>query len=140
MPNGQSPMPMRLATQLFPDDAHAVIYKPGRSAMTSGKGRTRDWKLRFERRTPPIIEPLMGWTEGDDTLSQIELSFPSAEAAIAYARRQGLRYSVQGMSDREPPQIAGHFFCEGRTPTEPLPWTRSRKSAGEPTNASGLPV
>ena len=75
-PNGQLPMPMRLAPQPFPDDAHAVIYKPGRSAMTSGKGRTRDWKLRFERRTPPVIEPLMGWTEGDDTLSQIELSFP----------------------------------------------------------------
>lgn len=39
----------------------------------------------------------MGWTEGDDTLTQVELSFPSAESAVAYARRQGLRYSVRGM-------------------------------------------
>ncbi len=81
---------------VFPDDALAVIYKPARSAMTSGKARTRDWKLRFEPRSRPLIEPLMGWTGCDDTLSQIELTFPSAGAAVAYARRQGLRYILQG--------------------------------------------
>jgi hypothetical protein len=80
----------------FPDDAIAVIYKPARSAMTSGTARTRDWKLRFEPRSAPFVEPLMGWTGNDDTLAQVELSFPSAEAAIAYARRQGLQFIVQG--------------------------------------------
>ena len=34
-----------LTRSVFPDDALAVIYKPARSAMTSGKARTRDWKL-----------------------------------------------------------------------------------------------
>ena len=85
-----------LTRSVFPDDALAVIYKPARSAMTSGKARTRDWKLRFEPRSRPLIEPLMGWTGCDDTLSQVELTFPSAAAAIAYARRQGLRYLLQG--------------------------------------------
>jgi hypothetical protein len=70
--------------------------------MTSGKVRTRVWKLRFECRTPPVIEPLMGWTEGDDTLTQVELSFPSAESAVAYARRQGLHYIVHGMPQHKP--------------------------------------
>jgi hypothetical protein len=89
--------PRRASTRsVFPDDALAVIYKPVRSAMTSGKARTRDWKLRFEPRSRPLIEPLMGWTGCDDTLSQVELTFPSAAAAIAYARRQGLRYLLQG--------------------------------------------
>jgi len=89
--------PRRVLTRsVFPDDALAVIYKPARSAMTSGKARTRDWKLRFEPRSRPLIEPLMGWTGCDDTLSQIELTFPSAAAAVAYARRQGLRYLLQG--------------------------------------------
>ncbi len=85
-----------LTRSVFPDDALAVIYKPARSAMTSGKARTRDWKLCFEPRSRPFIEPLMGWTGGDDTLSQVELTFPSAAAAVAYARRQGLRYILQG--------------------------------------------
>ena len=88
-----------LTRSVFPDDALAVIYKPARSAMTSGNARTRDWKLRFEPRSRPLIEPLMGWTGCDDTLSQIELTFPSAAAAVAYARRQGLRYLLQGADD-----------------------------------------
>ena len=86
---------------IFPDDALAVIYKPARSAMTSGKARTRDWKLRFEPRSARYIEPLMGWTGCDDTLSQVELTFPSAAAAVAYARRQGLRYLLQGADDHD---------------------------------------
>ncbi len=44
-----------LTRSVFPDDALAVIYKPARSAMTSGKARTRDWKLRFEPRSAPYI-------------------------------------------------------------------------------------
>jgi hypothetical protein len=93
-------LPARLTPQPFPEDAHAVIYRPARSAMTSGKARTRAWKLRFERRRPPFIEPLMGWTGGNDPLTQVELSFPSAESAIAYARRLGLHYTVAGMPQR----------------------------------------
>jgi hypothetical protein len=96
---------------VFPDDALAVIYKPARSAMTSGKARTRDWKLRFEPRSRPLIEPLMGWTGCDDTLSQIELTFPSAAAAVAYARRQGLRYLLQGADD---PRHTAGLKREGR--------------------------
>jgi hypothetical protein len=43
----------------------------------------------------PFIEPLMGWTGGDDTLTQVELTFPTREAAVAYAQRQGLAYIVE---------------------------------------------
>jgi hypothetical protein len=95
-------LPASLAPRLFPEDAHALIYKPARSAMTSGKAGTHEWKLRFDRRTPPFIEPLMGWTGGDDTLTQVELSFPTAESAIAYAQRQGLHYTVVRRHQRVP--------------------------------------
>jgi ETC complex I subunit conserved region len=83
-----------LTPSVFPGDAVAIIYKPAR--MTSGKARTRQWKLRFEPRSSQYIEPLMAWTGRDDTLSQVELTFPSVEAAVAYARRQGLQFMVQG--------------------------------------------
>jgi NADH dehydrogenase ubiquinone Fe-S protein 4 len=68
---------------LLPSDAVARIYRPVRSAMTSGKARTKKWVLRFDRRTAPFIEPLMGWAGGDDTLTQVELTFPTREAAVA---------------------------------------------------------
>jgi hypothetical protein len=88
-----------LTRSVFPDDAVAVIYQPARSATTSGKARTRKWTLRFEPRSPRYVEPLMGWTSTDDPLSQVELTFPSAEAAVAYARRQGLQYVIHGVAD-----------------------------------------
>jgi NADH dehydrogenase ubiquinone Fe-S protein 4 len=77
----------------------ATISRPARSAMTSGNANTRRWKLRFEQRTAPFVEKLMGWTGGTDTLSQLELDFPSAEAAVAYAKRQGLNFVVQGPAE-----------------------------------------
>src|SRR5690606_3420064 len=49
----------------FPRDAVARIYRPARSAMTSARPR-RAWRLSFERRSAPFIEPLMGYTGSRD--------------------------------------------------------------------------
>jgi ETC complex I subunit conserved region len=49
---------------------------------------------------PPFVEPLMGWTGGDDTLAQVEMTFRSAQAAIAYARRQGVDFVLRQPADR----------------------------------------
>lgn len=85
----------RLTPSPFPKGARAVIFRPARSAMTSGKARSRGWRLMFERRSAPYVEPLMGWTADDDPLTQVELSFPTLRSAIRYAERQGLPYIVQ---------------------------------------------
>jgi hypothetical protein len=81
---------------MFPGNPLAVIFRPARSAMTSGKARSGQWKLRFEPQAAPFVEPLMGWTGSEDTLRQVELAFPTAEAAVRYARRQGLQYELRG--------------------------------------------
>jgi hypothetical protein len=105
---------------VFPSDAQAVIYRPAPSPMTSGRARAQRWTLRFERRSAPYIEPLMGWTGDDDTLSQVELSFPSAEAAIACARRQGLQYTVQGLpaEGSKPRLVSDSPEAEGRAASQ----------------------
>lgn len=77
-------------------DERALIFRRGRSAMTSGAAGANRWVLRFERRTAPYIEPLMGWTGGDEPLAQIELTFHSCEEAVRYAEREGLSYRVEG--------------------------------------------
>src|SRR5579883_3146604 len=43
----------------FPVDAEATIYRPAKSAMTSGRAGTRHWVLEFEPHSPLFIEPLM---------------------------------------------------------------------------------
>ncbi|WP_407183339.1 NADH dehydrogenase ubiquinone Fe-S protein 4 [Bradyrhizobium centrosematis] len=93
-----------ITTSVLPADAHAIISRASPSTLTTARPRKEQWKLRFERRSPLRCEPLMGWTEDDDPLAQVELTFPSAEAAMAYARRQGLQYSIIG-SIAHPPQL-----------------------------------
>jgi hypothetical protein len=73
-----------------------VISRPSRSVITSASQPHRPWQLTFEARTAPEIEPLMGWTAGTDPLTQVCLSFPTLEASMAYAQRQGLRYRLSG--------------------------------------------
>ena len=73
----------------------AIIFKPAKSAMTSGRARRKPWLLEFEPQSGPFIEPLMGWTGSSDPLAYMQLGFGSREAAIAYAERQGLEYEVR---------------------------------------------
>jgi hypothetical protein len=80
-------------------DMAVRIYKPARSAMQSGKGKTKQWFLEFEAEVPSTADPLMGWTSSNDTRQQLRLAFESSEEAIAYALREGLAYRVE----KEPP-------------------------------------
>ena len=72
----------------------ARIFRPSRSAMQSGKGKSEHWVLDFEPATARSIEPLMGWTSTDDTQKQVRLSFDTKEEAIAYAEKAGIPYFV----------------------------------------------
>jgi hypothetical protein len=85
--------------------AEARIAWRGWAVTTSGRARAKQWVLRFERRSPPVIEPLMGWTSGDDTLAtQVELTFDTLDEALSYAERQGLSYRIQNEPLRETSQ------------------------------------
>ena len=68
----------------------AKIYRPARTAMQSGKAKTRYWLLEFEQAAPREVEPLMGWTSSRDTRQQLRLKFDSKEEALAYAEKNGI--------------------------------------------------
>jgi hypothetical protein len=40
-----------------PQRRRAVIYKPAKSAMTSGRAGTKQWRLEYEPQSAPFIEP-----------------------------------------------------------------------------------
>jgi hypothetical protein len=73
----------------------ARIYKPSRSAMQSGKGKSQDWFLEFEQSVKREADPLMGWTSAGETQTQVKLSFASSADAEAYAKSKGIAYVVQ---------------------------------------------
>ena len=72
----------------------ARIYKPARTAMQSGQGKTKEWVLDYEPEEPRTVEPLMGWTSSADMKQELRLHFDSKEEAIAYCQREGIPYQV----------------------------------------------
>jgi hypothetical protein len=74
------------------------IYRPAPPPGRGGLGRFGKWILEFERSVPPLIEPLMGWTESDDPFAPIRLHFPDLQSAIEFAERHGWHYQVHDAS------------------------------------------
>ncbi|MEM9796311.1 MAG: ETC complex I subunit [Pseudomonadota bacterium] len=72
----------------------ARIYKPAKTAMSSGTAKTRDWVLEFVPDTPREIDPLTGWTGSSDTQSQVMLRFETQKEAEDYAREREIDYVV----------------------------------------------
>ncbi|MEO1221859.1 MAG: NADH dehydrogenase ubiquinone Fe-S protein 4, partial [Pseudomonadota bacterium] len=79
----------------------ALIHRPARSAMTSGP-RAKAWRLDLQVTRPQWLEPLMGWTAGDDPARQISLTFTTKQAAVEFARLQGWRATVLPENRRKP--------------------------------------
>ncbi len=68
----------------------ARIYKRPQSAMQSGKANTNEWVLDFTPSEAKKPDPLMGWAGSGDTRQQVQLTFPSSDAAKAYADKYGI--------------------------------------------------
>ena len=79
----------------------ARIFQPAKTAMQSGQAGTQHWVLEHENSAPREIDPLMGWTSSRDTKTQVRLKFPSKDAAIAYAKRNGIAYRVHEPKPRK---------------------------------------
>ena len=62
--------------------------------MQSGQGKSRKWILEFET-NDPTTNPLMGWESSDDTLSELNLEFPSKELALEYAKRNKIDVEIK---------------------------------------------
>ena len=72
----------------------ARIYQRPKNAMQSGKARIDEWVLEFEQSEARKADPLMGWTGSGDTQVQVQLRFPSKDAAKAYAAKYGIAARV----------------------------------------------
>lgn len=78
----------------------ARIYQRPKNSMSSGRARTSIWVLDFAPAEAKQPDPLTGWAGSGDTNDQVKLSFPSQDAAIAYAERKGLAFTVVAAPER----------------------------------------
>ena len=52
----------------------ALIHQPAKTAMQSGRGKSKKWVVEFPRSHKVAPEPLMGWQSSADTARQVALS------------------------------------------------------------------
>ena len=71
----------------------AKIYKPTKTSMQSGLGKTKKWVLEYIDESTSI-NPLMGWESSTDTLGEVVLKFSSKEKAVEYAKKNSISYKL----------------------------------------------
>ena len=96
----------------------ARIYRPAPNAMQSGRGTSKRWVLVHEPAVAKQIEPLMGYTATSDTQAQVRLSFDTLDEAEAYARANGIPYTVQPAHSAAPKRSSypDNFRFDRKTP------------------------
>ena len=72
----------------------ARIIEEQRRTTQSGRARDGRWTLEFEREQPLRPDPLTGWSGSGDTKTQVRLTFPTKDEAVAYATAKGFAIHV----------------------------------------------
>src|SRR5262245_1570703 len=87
------------------------ISKPTKTAMQSGRAKTKRWLLEYEPSDRQDNDPLMGWAGSHDTARQLALWFATKEEAVAFAKAKGLTFTVIEPRDRviRPKSYADNF-------------------------------
>ena len=100
----------------------ARIYKPAKTAMSSGTAKTKSWILEYAPASAREVDPLMGWTSSTDTQAQVKMRFASKEAALDYAKEHGIDATVTEPHGRKPNIRAGGYG-ENFATNRRSPWT-----------------
>ena len=87
----------------------ARIYRPAKSAMSSGTAKSREWVLEYVSDKSREVDPLMGWTSSDDMQAQVRMRFASKDAALEYAKDHGIDAAVTAPKVRKPNVRAGGY-------------------------------
>lgn len=96
------------------------IYRPAKTAMQSGYGRTKDWVVEFVPEARQQVDRLMGWTGHGDTRQQLRLRFATQKEAIAYADKNGLDYVLSRQRERK---LSHKSYADNFSSTRQGNWT-----------------
>jgi hypothetical protein len=99
----------------------ARIFRPSKTAMQSGKGKTQEWVLEFEPQDARRQDSLMGWTQtGDTESSQVRLSFETKDEAVRYADQHGIAFQL---IDPKPAKRILKAYADNFAFNRKVPWT-----------------
>lgn len=81
------------------DERQVRISKPSKNVMQSGTASTNNWKIEFDSKER-FDNWLMGWASTADPLSNMTLSFPTKESAIAFCEKNRLQWFLEEQPKR----------------------------------------
>ena len=94
------------------------IFKPSKTAMQSGKGKTKRWLAIYISDKDNIKDSLMGWNSSLDTQSQIKVFFETKEQAIYWAKENNFQFYVEEPKHKKikPKSYASNFDTNRKEP------------------------
>ncbi|MTJ05978.1 MAG: ETC complex I subunit [Sediminimonas qiaohouensis] len=100
----------------------ARIYRPARTAMSSGTANTQHWVLEFAPAEAREVDPLMGWTSSSDTQAQVKMRFDTKQEALDYAEAHGIDAVVREPHKRKA-NIRPGGYGDNFSPNRRAVWT-----------------
>ena len=94
------------------------IYQPSKTAMQSGRGKTKQWLAEYKSEIDSTKDKLMGWTSSSDTRNQIKLFFDTKEQAVEWAKKNNYQFYVIEPQKRniKPKSYASNFDINRKEP------------------------
>ena len=94
------------------------IYKPSKTAMQSGRGKTKQWLAEYLSEISTSNDSLMNWVSSSDTKTQIKLFFNTKEQAIKWAKKNNYQFYVEEPYKRKikPKSYASNFDMSRKEP------------------------
>lgn len=72
----------------------AIIYRPAKNQMQSGKLSKNKWILKFVHDGSSDVEPLMKWISSGDTKQEVIIKFETLDQAINFAKNNKIDYEI----------------------------------------------
>lgn len=95
----------------------ARIYSPAKTAMQSGRSKQGRWHIDFIEDKKNYQEPIMGWAGARQTLSQLKLTFQSADEAASYLQQKGIPYTID---EQKETHLRGKSYSDNFDPNKIL--------------------
>ena len=94
------------------------IYKPSKSSMQSGLGKTKQWLAEYISEKNKTKDSLMGWNSSSDTKEQIKIFFDTKEQAIEWSKKNNEQFIVIEPKERKikPKNYASNFDMNRKEP------------------------
>ena len=94
------------------------IFKPAKTAMQSGRGKTKQWLAEYVSDISTTKDTLMGWTSSSDTRNQIKIFFETKEQAIKWAKNNNYQFFVEEPQTRniKPKSYSANFDMKRKEP------------------------